>query len=175
MKVVFIAVLLSSAFISIRGFNPPGCLDSGCERCEPGWTRTGQSQGNYSCQACAPDCDYCDLAGPTKCDFSGPGRCEDGFYKYVSGVCYPCSLPCGTCVDHDTKCTSCLRRFIFVEATNSCLYPEPSWTDYYGGFVLLLIICGIFLGCGVFLHRKYKKSSNEDILLKPENTSLTLA
>ena len=127
MKVAFIAVLLSSALISIVASNPPGCSLSDCSSCYPGWTRIGQSR-NYSCQACAPNCLSCDVAGPNKCDnctlgnrlnntsqtceycapnckncdSSGPNHCDicqDEFYAtgYDIGKIYACDLCSGYC------------------------------------------------------------------------------
>ena len=93
MKVAFIAVLLSSALISIVAWNPPGCSEWHCSSCNPGWTRIEQSQGNYSCQACAPNCLSCDVAGPNKCD-----NCTLGNrLKSTSQTCEPCAPNCKNC------------------------------------------------------------------------------
>ena len=93
MKVAFIAVLLTSALISIVAWNPPGCSVWDCSMCYPGWTMIEQSQSNYSCQACAPNCLSCDVAGPNKCDNCTLGNRLNS----TSQTCEPCAPECKNC------------------------------------------------------------------------------
>ena len=203
MKVAFIAVLLSSALISIVAWNPPGCSLSDCSSCYPGWTRIGQS-GNYSCQACAPSCFSCDVAGPTKCDnctlgyiinsasytcvpcppnctncdSSGPASCDicqDSFYKGTSGLCQRCGEYCQTCQNYST-CASCWPGMFYDTQIGYCNYItlQPSVTGYYVAIILVSVFGLLLTVVGIFVgYQKGKKSFNEDIM-KTGRTSVTM-
>ena len=204
MKVAFIAVLLSSALISIVAWNP-GCWNSDCSSCYPGWTRIGQS-GNYSCQACAPNCLSCDVAGPNKCDnctlgnrlkstsqtcepcapnckncdSSGPDQCDicqDGFL--ASGFnCGPCSgggYYCKTC-DRFSHCTSCWPGMNLDNETGFCNYPPTTQPSVTGYYVAIILVSvfGLLLTV-VGIFLGYRKGKqNFDQDMKPENMSVTM-
>ena len=184
MKVAFIAVFLSSALISIVACNPPGCWNSDCSNCDPGWTRIGASQGYYSCQACAPNCLSCDVAGPNKCDNCTLGNglnstsqtcepcapnckncdssglnhcdiCQDGFYYWTVDTCNPCIQECKTC-DDLLHCTSCWPG-MNLNKYGFCDPPttQPSVTGYYVAIILVSVFGLLLTMVGIKLEANW--------------------
>ena len=204
MKVAFIAVLLSSALISIVAWNPPGCVFWDCSRCYPGWTRIEQSQSNYSCQACAPNCLSCDVAGPNKCDnctlgnrlnstsqtcepcapnckncdSSGPDQCDicqDGFYATGSLYIYSCGKCDAWCKTCDSYPT-CTSCLPGMNLVNGFCSPttEPSVTGYYVAIILVSVFGLLLTVVGIFLGYRKGKQNFNEDMMKPVNTSVTI-
>jgi hypothetical protein len=90
------------------------------EYCDPGFTRNDPSSTNYVCEACDVSCETCYPSSKTECikcsethPFRNRGtntcleKCARDFFISSVNICSQCALPCKSCVDTESKCTSC--------------------------------------------------------------------